>query len=81
MLIFSETMKMNILTNSEELSKIINKFVKLKETNGKVTLDELRSYLDKEVPKLSLIENSLKQTPQVLVAPDIADKWPAWDWR
>lgn len=51
---------------------------KLKETKGNVTLDELRNYLEAELPKASLIENSMKQTPQVLVAPDLGDKWLKW---
>src|SRR5260221_2467459 len=48
---------------------------KLKETEGNVTLDELRDYLQKEMPKMSLLENSLKQTPQSLVAPDLGTQW------
>jgi len=54
---------------------------KLKETEGNVTLDELRDYLQKEMPKLSLLENSLKQTPQVLVAPDLGTQWQTWRWQ
>ena len=54
---------------------------KLKDTKGNVTLDELRSYLEAELPRASLIENSMRQTPQVLVAPDLGDKWLTWKLR
>lgn len=54
---------------------------KLKDTKGNVTLDELRTYLEAELPKASLIENSMKQTPQVLTAPDLGDKWLNWKWQ
>lgn len=54
---------------------------RLKETKGNVTLDELRNYLESEIPKASLIENGLKQTPQVLTAPDLGDKWLNWKWQ
>jgi hypothetical protein len=30
---------------------------------------------------MSLLENSLKQTPQVLVAPDLGTQWQAWKWQ
>ena len=53
---------------------------KLKDTKGNVTLDEIRSYLEAELPKASLIENSMRQTPQVLVAPDLGDKWLKWEF-
>lgn len=53
---------------------------KLKDTKGSVTLDEIRSYLEAELPKASLIENSMRQTPQVLVAPDLGDKWLKWEF-
>ena len=54
---------------------------KLKETKGNVTLDELKNYLKAELPRASLIENSMKQSPQVLVAPDLGDKWLTWKLR
>ena len=53
---------------------------KLKDTKGSVTLDELRKYLEAELPKASLIENSMRQTPQVLVAPDLGEKWFKWEF-
>lgn len=51
---------------------------KLKDTGGAVSLSELKKYLETEVPKASLIENGMKQTPQVLVAPDMGDRWLSW---
>ena len=54
---------------------------KLKETEGNVTMSELRGYLEKEMPKMSLLENSLMQTPQVLVAPDLGTQWQNWKWQ
>jgi len=53
---------------------------KLKETKGNITLDELKNYLETEIPTMSLLENSQKQTPQVLVAPDLGDQWQSWKW-
>ena len=53
---------------------------KLKETEGNVTMNELRGYLENEMPKMSLLENSLMQTPQVLVAPDLGTQWQTWKW-
>ena len=53
---------------------------KLKDTKGNVTLDELRNYLQAELPKASLIENSMRQTPQVLVAHDLGEKWLKWEF-
>jgi hypothetical protein len=51
---------------------------KLKDTGGNLSLSELKKYLETEVPKASLIENGMKQTPQVLVAPDVGDRWLSW---
>jgi len=51
---------------------------KLKDTGGSVSLSELKRYLEAEVPRASLIENASKQTPQVLVAPDMGDGWLSW---
>jgi hypothetical protein len=75
-------------TSDEELSFPLHKeshglftyyfLKKLKETRGEVSLAELMQYLQHEVPKASLIENPMKQTPQVLIAPGIEDKWQNW---
>ncbi len=51
---------------------------KLKDIQGKLTLEQLKDYLENEIPKASLIENGTKQTPQVLVAPDLNEKWLLW---
>lgn len=51
---------------------------KIKDTQGQLTLEQLKTYLESEVPKASLIENGIRQTPQVLVAPDLSDKWLSW---
>ena len=51
---------------------------KLKDTQGELTLEQLKDYLESEIPKTSLIENGIKQTPQVLTAPDLNDKWLSW---
>jgi hypothetical protein len=52
---------------------------KLKDTKGDLTLEQLRVYLESELPRASLIENGIKQTPQVLVAPDLDEKWLKWE--
>jgi uncharacterized caspase-like protein len=54
---------------------------KFKETEGNVTMIELRDYLENEMPKMSLLENSQKQTPQVLVAPTLGTQWQIWNWQ
>jgi len=41
-------------------------------------MKDLVDYLASEVPKASLLENGMKQTPQVLVAPDLGDVWRNW---
>ena len=51
---------------------------KLKDSKGELTLEQLRDYLEMELPKASLIENGMRQKPQVLVAPDLDDKWLKW---
>ena len=51
---------------------------KLQETQGNVTLDELGQHLEQEIPKASLLENGLLQRPQVLVSPDLDEKWMLW---
>lgn len=51
---------------------------KLKDTKGTLTLQKLKQYLEAEVPRASLIENGVKQTPQVLTAPDINEQWLNW---
>ena len=51
---------------------------KLQETQGNVTLDELGQHLEQEIPKASLLENGLLQRPQVLVSPELDEKWMSW---
>lgn len=51
---------------------------KLQETQGNVTLDELAQHLEQEVPKAALLENGQLQTPQVLVSPELDEKWMTW---
>jgi hypothetical protein len=51
---------------------------KLQETQGNVTLDELGQHLEQEIPKASLLENGLLQRPQILVSPDLDEKWMSW---
>ena len=51
---------------------------KLKESKGNITMKELSTYLSGEVPRTSLLENGIKQTPQLLVAPDLGDVWMNW---
>jgi hypothetical protein len=50
----------------------------LQETQGNVNLDELAQHLEQEIPKTSLLENGALQRPQVLVSPDLYEKWMAW---
>jgi hypothetical protein len=51
---------------------------KLRETRGDLTLDELGQHLEQEIPKAALLENGLMQRPQVLVSPDLDEKWMLW---
>jgi len=51
---------------------------KLQETQGDLTLDELGQHLEQEIPKASLLENSILQRPQVLVSPELDEKWTSW---
>lgn len=51
---------------------------KLQETQGSLTLDELGQHLEQEIPKASLLENSVLQRPQVLVSPELDEKWMSW---
>ena len=51
---------------------------KLQETQGNVTLDELGQHLEQEIPKAALLENGLLQRPQVLVSPELDEKWMSW---
>jgi hypothetical protein len=51
---------------------------KLSETEGNLTLDELGQYLETEIPKASLLENGLMQRPEVLVSPELDEKWMSW---
>jgi len=51
---------------------------KLQETEGNVTLDELGQHMESEVPKASLLENGILQRPQVLVSPELDEKWMSW---
>lgn len=54
---------------------------KLKETQGQMTLEQLKIFLENEIPKSSLIENGVRQTPQVLVAPELDEKWLSWQFQ
>ncbi|HEX6225505.1 MAG TPA: caspase family protein [Chryseolinea sp.] len=51
---------------------------KLQESQGDLTLDELGQHLEQEIPKASLLENGLLQRPQVLVSPELDEKWMSW---
>lgn len=48
---------------------------KIKESKGEVTMGELTDYVQNEVTKYSVLENSKKQTPSVLVTPSLSDSW------
>ena len=78
-------------TSGEEMSLPLNKeyhglftyyvLRKLKDTQGDLSLEQLKDYLEREIPKASLIENGMRQTPQVLTAPDLNDKWLSWKFQ
>jgi len=51
---------------------------KIQETQGSLTLDELGQHLEQEIPKASLLENGTLQRPQVLVSPELDEKWMLW---
>lgn len=53
---------------------------KLQETNGEISLLDLKTYLESEVPKASLIENNIKQVPQVLIGPKVEKEWETWSF-
>jgi hypothetical protein len=75
-------------TSSEEVSLPLQKeshglftyylLRKFKETSGQFTMQDLKDYLKNEIPKSSLLENRIKQTPQVLVSPKLDDQWLLW---
>jgi len=75
-------------TSSEEVSLPLEKeshglftyylLRKFKESSGQFTMQELQDYLGNEVPKSSLIENGIKQTPNVLVSPKLDQQWLKW---
>lgn len=48
---------------------------KLKSTRGNVSMGELTDYLIEEVKKYSVLENSKRQTPSVIHAPSMENKW------
>jgi hypothetical protein len=54
---------------------------KLKESKGEVSLGQLKNYLQEKVPRKSLIENGIGQTPQVLVSPDLSEEWANWRFQ
>ena len=43
---------------------------KLQETKGKTTLDELATYIKKQVQKCSIMENGARQSPTIQLSPD-----------
>jgi hypothetical protein len=49
-----------------------------KDSRGAFSLQELREYLDRQVPETSLRENKLKQTPQVIISPKVLEVWANW---
>lgn len=51
---------------------------KFQQTKGDFTMQELQDYLGNEVPKSSLTENGMKQTPQILVSPKLDQNWMNW---
>jgi len=51
---------------------------KLQNSKGKVTLDELASYLKKEVSIQSLIVNEQDQDPSVTSSPKVINDWRNW---
>ena len=50
----------------------------LKDTKGDVTLKQLGDYVTDEVSKQSIVINSKPQTPTVIPAKTVADKWGNW---
>jgi len=51
---------------------------KLQETQGDLTLDDLGQHLEQEIPKAALLENGVLQRPQILVSPELDEKWMSW---
>ena len=78
-------------SNGEEVSLPLNSeshglftyflLKKLKESKGEVSLGQLKNYLQEKVPRKSLIENGMGQTPQVLVSPDLSEEWANWRFQ
>lgn len=54
---------------------------KLKETQGKVTLGDLKMFLEMEIPKSSLLANSVVQTPNFLFSPELDEQWLQWQFQ
>lgn len=48
---------------------------KLKETSGDVSLGELSTFITDQVKKISLLENSKLQTPEVQISPALVNTW------
>lgn len=53
----------------------------LKDTKGDVTLKQLGDYVTDEVSKQSIVINSKPQTPTVIPAKIVADKWGNWNLK
>jgi hypothetical protein len=51
---------------------------KLKETKGKCTMLELKEYISSQVAKSALLENGVKQSPQVLTSHQMDESWKDW---
>lgn len=48
---------------------------KIKESKGDVTMGDLFNYVQNEVKKYSLLENSKKQTPSLFISSSLTEKW------
>jgi len=51
---------------------------KLKESAGDITYQEMDKYLQKEVPRQSLLINEKKQEPVTKVSPTVLNEWGTW---
>ncbi|MFO7862890.1 MAG: caspase family protein [Salinivirgaceae bacterium] len=51
---------------------------KLQETGGKVSYDELSSYLAQKVSLQSVLLNDKEQTPKTNISPGLQNKWESW---
>ena len=69
--------------NNEEKHGMFTYYLlkKLQETQGDVSLQELREYITRNVSQQSILLNGKSQTPSVTSSPSLGDSWKTWTLR